>query len=54
MQKNNKASKKDLNANPFNVGQPSTRNSSNKENYGSATNSTKNVSSKSEKKMFIK
>lgn len=50
-----KASKKDLNANPFGVvGSSTTRNSSNKENYGGNSNTQKNASSKSEKKMFIK
>lgn len=55
--KNHKKSKKDLNTNPFGVlGAPqTTRNSSNKENYGGNSNTvTKNQSSKSEKKMFIK
>lgn len=59
-------SKKDLNSNPFGVGGNggglTTRNNSNKENYGSGnSNTAKNIasqaasnSSKSEKKMFIK
>ena len=51
-----KASKKDLSANPFGVvGSTTTRNSSNKENYGGNSNTTqKNASSMSEKKMLIK
>ena len=58
--KNHKNSKKDLNSNPFGVvgGERTTnatRNGSNKENYGGNSNTTsKNISSKSEKKMFIK
>ena len=55
--KANKQSKKDLNSNPFGVmGAPATtRNSSNKENYGGNSNTqTKNANSKSEKKMFVK
>lgn len=49
-----KGSKKDLNSNPFGV-VGSTRNGSNKENYGGNSNTTaKNIGSKSEKKMFIK
>lgn len=55
--KPSKSSKKDLNANPFGVGgngAATTRNSSNKENYGGNSNTSKNINSKSEKKMFIK
>jgi hypothetical protein len=57
----NKASKnvkKDINSNPFGVGGGNgaltTRNSQNKENYGTNSNNNKNAGSKSEKKMFIK
>lgn len=54
--KSQKNSKKDLNSNPFGVGGPtSTRNATNKENYGGNSNtSQKIIGSKSEKKMFIK
>ena len=60
MSNNSKATKiqkKDINSNPFGVeGAPATtRNSSNKENYGgNSCTVVKNVNSKSEKKMFIK
>ena len=55
--KANKTGKKDINSNPFGVGGSgaiTTRNSQNKENYGTNNASNKNVGSKSEKKMFIK
>jgi len=57
LKQSSRNSKKDPNCNPFGVTstQITTRNNSNKENYGGNTNTTnKNASSKSEKKMFIK
>ena len=55
--KGSKNGKKDINSNPFGVGGSgaiTTRNSQNKENYGTHNTNNKNAGSNSEKKMFIK